>query len=185
VSVWARVCVCVCGCVCSSPTRAPQSLAFARDQPGCGVLLNSRAGASEAVPRTTATRCPCPASPSLQTYEETKGTSEGVDSQEGPWPTGPESAGPRTTATRCPCPANTSLQTYTRGTERNFRGCQQEGVPGERDSIAMSLVVSLCLSVSVCVFLVCVSVCLCLPVHQAWGEVPFMRVQWTVVCAQT
>jgi len=42
-----------------------------------------------------------------------------------------------------------------------------------------------CFSLSVCVCLCvsCVCVCLCLPVHQAWGEAPVVRVQWTVMCA--
>jgi len=35
---------------------------------------------------------------------------------------------------------------------------------------------------NVCAFLFVLSVCLCLPVHQAWGEGPVVRVQWTVVC---
>jgi len=38
--------------------------------------------------------------------------------------------------------------------------------------------VSVCLSVC---FLFVLAVCLCLPVHQAWGEAPVVRVQWTVV----
>jgi len=49
-----------------------------------------------------------------------------------------------------------------------------------------SLFFSVCRSVSVCLsvfFLFVLSVCLCLPVHQAWGEAPaVMRVHWTVVC---